>query len=375
MGDSLLKTPLNDWHIEHGGRMVDFAGWSMPVQYESIVDEHVATRTAATVFDVSHMGRLRIEGVDAGRFLDGLLTRRVDDLAPGRVRYSLVTNPQGGILDDILAYRIATPSGRQHYMLVVNASNREKIVDWLQSQLAEFLKQGGDVEIFDRTRQTAMIAVQGPAARKVVNKLVNTDLDRMGYYHAAVVQQFGRPCIISRTGYTGEDGFELIVRSDEAVDVMNNVFRAGRDYGIRPAGLGSRDTLRLEAAMPLYGHELSESINPLQAGLGFAVNLTNRNFVGREAIMQAKENGSLPKRVGLEVEGRRAAREHYGVFSDEGQVGEVTSGAFTPTLQKAIAMAYVRPELAKPGTELEVDIRGRRQPARVVKMPFYIRKK
>ena len=304
-----------------------------------------------------------------------MVTRRIDNLPVGRVRYSLMTNEQGGILDDVLVYRLETPSSRQYYMLVVNASNRQKIIEWMQSRLAEFVAGGGDVEFFDRTCQTAMIAVQGPAACEIVNKLVNTKLERMGYYHAAVVQQFGRACVLSRTGYTGEDGFELIVRSDEAVDVVKNIFRAGRKLGICPAGLGARDTLRLEAAMPLYGHELSETINPLQAGLDFAVNLEHREFVGRDAILQAKENGGMPRRVGLELDGKRAAREHYQVYSGGEAVGEVTSGAFTPTLQKAIAMAYVPAELAEPGTELEIDVRGRRHAARVVKLPFYTRGK
>lgn len=376
MTDSLAKTPLHDWHVEQGARMVDFAGWSMPVQYTSIVEEHTATRTAAGVFDVSHMGRLRIEGSEAAAFLDGLLTRRVTDLPPGKIRYSLMTNQQGGILDDVLVYHLETPSGRRHFLLVVNAGNRAKIVAWMQSQLAAFRAAGRDVELHDRTAETAMIAVQGPAAVEIVDAVIKADLGRMKYYTAVVTEQLRRPCIVSRTGYTGEDGVELIVRAEEAVDVVKNLFRAGRERGIKPAGLGSRDTLRLEAAMPLYGHELNETIDPYQAGLAFAVNLDGRDFVGREALVAiAAKADSLPRRVGLELTGRRVPREHFHVLRRGEVIGDVTSGTFSPTLQKSIAMAYVQPDAAVIGTELEIDIRGRGEPARVVKLPFYSRTK
>ncbi|NLF71125.1 MAG: glycine cleavage system aminomethyltransferase GcvT [Candidatus Anammoximicrobium sp.] len=370
MNQQPAKTPLYDWHVEQGGRMVDFAGWSMPVQYASIVEEHHAIRRAAGVFDVSHMGRLRFDGQDAGRFLDRVLTRRVADLPPGKIRYSLVTNEQGGILDDILASQLETPSGQRYYLLVVNACNREKLVAWFRSQLNS---ADGDVEMADRTTETAMIAVQGPQALQVVGRLVKADLERMGYYTGVVTESFDRPCTVTRTGYTGEDGFELIVRAEDAVELCANLFRAGRDTGLRPAGLGARDTLRLEAGMPLYGHELSESINPYQAGLGFAVNLPDRSFVGAEALRRLQGDPQQPKRIGLTVAGRRVPREHYAVLAEGQGVGEVTSGTFSPTLDKPIAMAYVRADAAAPGTELAVEIRGRRESARVVELPFYRR--
>jgi aminomethyltransferase len=373
MNPTLATTPLHDWHVAQGARLVDFAGWSMPVQYSSIVEEHTATRTAAGVFDVSHMGRLRIDGSDAITFLDRLLTRRVSDLPLGRIRYSLMCHERGGVLDDVLAYHLETPSGRRYCLLVVNASNRAKIVQWLQTQVQSAIGAGADVELSDRTTETAMIAVQGPAALAIVNTVVKSDLGRMRYYTASVTEQFRRPCIVSRTGYTGEDGFELIVRADEAVEVVKNLFLAGREHGIKPAGLGARDTLRLEAAMPLYGHELNEQITPIQAGLEFAVTFAERDFVGRTALLQAAADPRLPRRVGLELEGRRVAREHYLVCHAGQAVGEVTSGTFAPTLQKAIAMAYVPPELTAIGTEVEIDIRGRREPARVVPLPFYTR--
>jgi aminomethyltransferase len=404
MTESLARTPLYDWHVEHGGRMVDFAGWAMPVQYGSIVEEHQATRRAAGVFDVSHMARIRFDGQDSAALLDRLLTRRVSDLAPGRIRYSLVTNDEGGILDDVLVYHLETPSGRRYHLLVVNASNRQKVVDFLR-QRGEAV---GDAEMQDRTEETAMISVQGKAAVQIVASLVKAKVGDLGYYCGVVTEQFGRPCAVSRTGYTGEDGFELIVRAEDALDVWRNIFRAGRELGVAAAGLGARDTLRLEAGMPLYGHELSEQIDPYQAGLGFAVNLKDRAFPGCEALARLKAAGPLRVRVGLQVAGRRVPREHYGVYrdqqsllkketgtttnrvlasetvqavvepvpfvsSDQQPVGEITSGTFSPTLQKSIAMAYVHPESSAPGTELLVDIRGHREPARVVPLPFYQR--
>jgi aminomethyltransferase len=369
MTGTLAKTPLYDWHVERGARLVDFAGWSMPVQYTSIVDEHRATRTAAGVFDVSHMGRLRFDGADAARFLDRLLTRRVTDLEPGRIRYSLVTNQQGGILDDVLVGHFRTPSDRLYHLLVVNASNRAKIVAWVQQHLAG----AGDVEFSDRTEETAMLAVQGPRAPEILQPLIKAPLVKSAYYTGVVTEFLGRPCTVSRTGYTGEDGFELIVRAAEAMDVCKSLFLAGRDAGITAVGLGARDTLRLEAAMPLYGHELSEQINPFQAGLGFAVNLQGREFVGREALVKLKTDPSQAVRIGLELLGRRVPREGFPVLAGEETIGHVSSGTFAPTLDKPIAMAYVRPARTTVGAEVQVDIRGRREPARIVKLPFYTR--
>ncbi len=375
MPGSLLRTPLFDWHSAHGGRMVDFAGWSMPVQYGSIVAEHQATRQAAGLFDVSHMGRLRLGGDGAAAFLDRLLTRKAIGQGPGKIRYSLVCSASGGILDDVLVYRLQEHGGGLYHLVVVNASNREKIVGHFRSYLAP----DGDVQLVDRTVETAMIAVQGPAALRCVEPLVGADIGGLSYYTGTETTICGQPGIVSRTGYTGEDGCELIVPAAAAVEVWEKVLSHGKDAGAMPAGLGARDTLRLEAAMPLYGHELTERINPIQAGLSFAVNLDGRDFVGRAALVAAKQNKQQQVRVGLELNGRRAAREHYAVLTptrsaSEGvPVGEVTSGTFSPTLQKPIAMAYVPPQHAEIGTELAVDIRGTAEPARVVKLPFYTR--
>ncbi|HMC09917.1 MAG TPA: glycine cleavage system aminomethyltransferase GcvT, partial [Pirellulaceae bacterium] len=297
MTGPLLRTPLADWHSVHGGRMVDFAGWSMPVQYGSIVAEHQATRQSAGLFDVSHMGRLRLDGSGAAAFLDRLLTRKVVGISPGKIRYSLVCNESGGILDDVLVYHLQGRGGDLYHLLVVNASNREKIVGWLKSHL----KSSDDVKVTDRTIDTAMIAVQGPQALQFVKPLVKADVGGFGYYTGTESTICGHAGIVSRTGYTGEDGCELIVPAAAAVEVWDKVLANGKDTGAMAAGLGARDTLRLEAAMPLYGHELNEQINPIQAGLSFAVNLDGREFIGRSALVAAKQSKEQPVRVGLEL--------------------------------------------------------------------------
>lgn len=370
----LAQTPLHDWHAAHEGRLVDFAGWSMPVQYGSISDEHTAVRTAAGLFDVSHMGRLRFDGrapdgSDVASFLDGILTRRTTDMKPGQVRYSLVTNDAGGILDDVLISRLQNAAGGTYYLLVVNASNREKIVAWLTPRL----KDAAGVRMTDATTMWAMIAVQGPIARELVQPLVEAPLDGMKYYTCVETRIAGHGGIASRTGYTGEDGYELILGANAAVGVWQAVLDAGASRGAKACGLGARDTLRLEAGMPLYGHELSESINPYEAGLGFAVNLDGRQFPGRDAIAPLKTNTTLPRRVGLSLDGKRVPREGYPVVSGGKPIGHVTSGTFSPTFNRPIAMAYVEPSVAEVGTKLAVDVRGREEPCTVTALPFYKR--
>jgi aminomethyltransferase len=352
--------------------MVDFAGWSMPVQYTSIVGEHTATRTACGVFDVSHMGRLQFVGDGAEALLDRLLTRRVIGMKPGQIRYSLMTNERGGILDDVLVYHLEDADGGQsRRQLVVNASNRRKIVAWIERQLGAGAES--DVRMTDVTLDSAMIAVQGPRAIEIAQPLSSARIDELAYYTCTTTQVLGQTALVSRTGYTGEDGCEFIVPAGLAVELWDRLLAGGKDHVAKPAGLGARDTLRLEAAMPLYGHELNEDIDPIQAGLKFAVNVKDREFIGRDAIAQKLNDATLPKRVGLELAGKRVPREHYGVFNGERQVGEVTSGTFSPTLQKAIAMAYVEPGSAATGSELSIDIRGKREPARIVELPFYKR--
>jgi aminomethyltransferase len=364
------KTPLDGWHRDHRARMVDFFGWSMPLQYTSIVDEHHATRRAAGIFDISHMGRLRFEGASTAQALDRLATRPATGMAPGRIRYALMTNEAGGILDDVLIYCLRNEAGQVFYQLVVNASNREKILRWIEDQLSDL----PEVKCFDETLNTAMIAVQGPSAIRLVAPLVEADISQLKYYRGLITRTCGHRAVVSRTGYTGEDGCEIVIAAEAAREVWEALFGGAEDTGISPAGLGARDTLRLEAAMPLYGQELDESIDPLQAGLEFAVRLDHHDFIGRAALIQRRDAGRERIRVGLELAGRRVPRQHHPVFRSDQQVGEVTSGTFSPSLEKPIAMAYVHPQAADLGESLEIEIRGRREAARVVELPFYRRR-
>ena len=368
MTESLLQTPLYDWHAAAGGRIVDFGGWAMPVQYTTIVAEHRACRQAAALFDVSHMGRFRFDGPGAAALLDRLCTRRVGDMPAGRIRYSLITNPAGGILDDVLVYRFEDEDGDSYFSMVVNAGNREKIAAWIERH-----REGGDVEFCDRTRDTAMIAVQGPQAPAVAGELLDIDPCALKYYRGVHGQAAGRPAMISRTGYTGEDGCEITLAAEDAQPLWEQLLAAGAGQGVQAAGLGARDTLRLEAAMPLYGHELSEQIDPYQAGLGFAVQLEGREFIGAGALRRLSQEATRLVRVGLETSGRRVPREGCTVCTGEREIGRVTSGTFSPTLEKSIGMAYIEQEQSAVGTAVEVDIRGRREPAVVVKLPFYRR--
>lgn len=374
------RTPLYDWHVAHGARMVEFAGWSMPVQYSTIIEEHNATRNACGIADISHMGRIRFEGPGAEEFLAGLLTRRMRDLRLGQIRYSLVTNEQGGILDDVLVGYYHNEYGQPFYVVVVNASNREKIVRWIEDHLPRELAlvPGREVIWTDVTRLWAMFAIQGPRSFELLESLVDADLEWMRYYNGAQVQILHPAArrqggIISRTGYTGEDGFELSVGASIAVDVWNAIVELGKPLGLVPTGIGARDTLRLEAGMPLYGHELDEHIDPFQAGLGFACYLEGVDFPGRDALRRLRDQTPKAVRVGLKVAGRRVARQGAPVFAGDQRIGEVTSGTFSPTLQESIAMAYLAPDWAQPGIEVNVDVRGRREPARVTPLPFYRR--
>jgi aminomethyltransferase len=367
----LARTPIYDWHVAHGGRMVDFAGWSMPVQYGSIVDEHLATRSAVGLFDVSHMGRIEFFGPETTKLLDHIVTRRVTDMQPSQVRYALVCNEQGGILDDVLVYSFAVndaAAGWPSFMVVVNASNRDKIVRWVDLQ-----KSGYDVEVKDVTTATAMIAVQGPQAIEQVKPMLDFDIDGLRYYRCTYGSLGDEPGWISRTGYTGEDGIEWIGDSQAAERVWSKLMRRAEACGGSAAGLGARDTLRLEAAMPLYGHELTEELTPIDAGLDFAVSFENRDFIGRDALFAARVEANHPVRVGLQLEGRRVAREQSRVLQDGKDVGYVTSGTFSPTFQRPIAMAYVEQSAAAVGTRLAADIRGTAAPATIVPLPFYQR--
>jgi len=360
----MLKTPLNSWHHSHSGRMVDFAGWEMPVQYSSIVEEHNAVRNAVGLFDISHMGRLQFHGEHSAAFLNGVLTNDTSKLKVGDVRYSLVCGKDGGILDDVLVYRLP-----DRWELVVNGANREKIVDWLQ-HCAGFAA----IRMTDATLTTGMIAVQGPKALALLTDVTGLELRGMKYYSVKDAEFLGVQGTVSRTGYTGEDGFELVVPSSLTEQVWLTLMAAGAGYGIMAAGLGCRDTLRLEAAMPLYGHELNEATDPLTAGLEFGVRFNKPEYPGKAALEMIKAGGLKMARVGLILEGRRIAREESPVEMSGTVVGKVTSGTFSPTLQKVIAMGYVPVSAAAAGTKVDVNLRGTLVPAEVVALPFYRRK-
>lgn len=380
MTSQLLRTPLFDWHVSHGARMVEFGGWEMPVQYDSVIDEHNATRNAVGLTDVSHMGRLRFEGPGACDFLDSFLTRNVAVIKPGQVRYSMVTNDRGGIIDDVLISRFESPpengQSGEYYLLVVNASNRENVLRQLQHCMTAEVCE--NVTLADQTLETGMFAVQGPNAVGLLQPFVDVDLATIKYYNGTHVSlnhpsATGRKFLLTRTGYTGEDGFEICVDAEIATEIWDAFLQAGLPLGAKPVGLGARDTLRLEAALPLYGHEMSETITPFEAGLQYALNLAGPKFPGSDALTQLAGKPLERTRIGFEMTGKRPAREHCDIYHGGEKVGVVTSGTFSPTFARPIGMGYVPPSLAEPGTEIEIDVRGKKLPARIVPLPFYRR--
>ena len=361
-----LQTPLFARHQALGGRIVEFGGWSMPVQYSSIVEEHRTVRRDVGLFDISHMGRLTLHGPAAADWIDRVTTNRVGALEDGRIQYSLMPVESGGILDDVLVYKHPAPMG---YFVVCNASNRARVVEQFHRR-----RPKDEAHFADRTLDSAMLAVQGPLALETLRTLVSADLGTVPYYGSVMTQVLGHPAVVSRTGYTGEDGFELIVGAPLAETIWDAILDAGVPYGIRPCGLGARDTLRFEAGMPLYGHELDETIDPFESGLGWAVKLGKGDFVGRDALVRRKAERKRT-RVGLALEGKRIARQGATVQRDGSPVGAVTSGTFSPTLDRSLAMALVPNELSSVGSKLDVDIRGTVVPAEVVPLPFYRRPK
>jgi aminomethyltransferase len=366
---NLRRTPLHDRHVAAGAKLVDFAGWEMPVQYAGVMDEHRAVRAAAGLFDVSHMGEIRVAGPGAAAFVQSITPNDVEKLAVGRIHYSAILTPEGTYIDDLLVYRIAA----DELMLVVNASNADGDFAWIRAQLDA--RNGAGVELEDVSHRFALIALQGPKAVEILRPLTNVDLNTIKYYGFAVGEVLERHAIVSRTGYTGEDGFELYVAPEAADPLWDGLLAAGAPLGLVPAGLGARDTLRLEAAMALYGHEIDRTTTPWEAGLDWTVRLDKGDFVGREALVAAKERGLERKLVGFEVEGRGIARQGHGVVFDGRAVGGVTSGTFSPTFEKALGLAYVEKALAAPGTAVEIDVRGKPVAARVVPTPFYKRAK
>ncbi|MGH2534003.1 MAG: glycine cleavage system aminomethyltransferase GcvT [Thermomicrobiales bacterium] len=363
------RTPLYGRHVALGARMVPFAGWTMPVQYQGVLAEHRAVRSAAGLFDLGHMGQLEVRGPDALPFLQSVTTNDVGVLQPGQAQYSMLPNEHGGVIDDIIVY--LRPNG-VGYMVVINAANHDKDVAWLERQRAQCAEL--DVTVNDISPQTGMIAIQGPGATSIVRRVTTADLDAIEDFHWTDAVVSGVPASIARTGYTGEDGFEIYTHIDRIAEVWDALLEVGEVDGLVPVGLGARDTLRLEARMPLYGNELADDISPLEAGLGWAVKLDKGDFVGRDQIAAMKEAGVPRRLVGFEtVERSGAPRSHYDVEVDGRNVGFVTSGAFSPTFGHNIGLALIEREFAGVDKPLDVVVRGQPVPAVQVKTPFYKR--
>lgn len=364
----LHKTPLFDRHTALGARMMEFGGWSMPLQYSGIVEEHRAAREAAALFDTCHMGEVDVEGPEALSLLEKTTIRPIENLLTGRMRLTVITNDRGGIIDDLTVYRLA----HDRFRLVFNASNREKAVDWLNAVRERVGLNGAAVT--DRTMETGKIDLQGPRSREILRPIAGDGPGALRYYHFLETDIEGVPVLISRSGYTGEDGFEIYVPWEKTSFFWDLILREGKKAGILPAGLGARDTLRVEAGMMLYGHELSEDVTPLEVVYDKLVNLSG-DFTGVQVLRKEEEEGSKRKLVGLEMTGRGIPREGYPVLAGGRQVGVVTSGTYGITVQKSIGMAFVTPEYAQVGETLAVQIRGKEVPARVVELPFYRRKR
>lgn len=365
----LRETPLRSRHEALGARMIPFAGWLMPVQYSGILDEHRIVRSAAGLFDLGHMGQVRVTGADALPFLQFVTTNDVSLLNPGDAQYSLLPNSQGGVVDDIIVYRMPEEPG---YFVVINAANHDKDIAWLQQQRVS--RDDLDVKVEDVSDSLGMIAIQGPRAAEVVATLSDVDLSPLPAFNWRRATVAGIPLLVARTGYTGEDGFEFYVPQAQTTELWDALFAAGQSYGLAPIGLGARDTLRLEARMPLYGNELSDDISPLEAGLGWAVKLDKGDFIGRDRIAAMKEAKPPRRTVGFELTERAGSARHgYAVHRDGREIGTVTSGAHSPTLGTEIGLALVETGCAGIGQPLDVIIRGRPVKAVQVKLPFYRR--
>lgn len=355
------KTPLYQTHVDLGGKIVDFAGWLLPIQYAGgITAEHMAVRTAAGLFDVSHMGELKLTGKDALLNVQKLMTNDLSGMYDGQVKYSPMCNEEGGIIDDLLVYKL----NDEAYLLVVNASNRQKDADWIKERVF------GDCVFEDLSDSYAQLALQGPNAYKIIKKLCDVEKLPVKYYSfTESMEVAGLPCLVSKTGYTGEDGYELYTAAENAVPLWEALMQAGEEEGLIPCGLGARDTLRLEAGMPLYGHEMTEEISPLEAGIGFFVKLNKDDFIGKKALLSKQDPERV--RIGMELLARGIARQGDAVLLNGEKIGEVTSGTMAPYLKKAVAMALVKKGRLTEGDEVNLEVRGRLLEAKVTKIPFY----
>ncbi len=367
MSNELKRTPLFDLYANYGGKTIDFGGWDLPVQFSSIKEEHEAVRNRAGLFDVSHMGEIFVEGKDALAYLQKVLSNDVSKIGIGGAQYSAMCYENGGVVDDLLTYRLDEST----YLLCVNASNIEKDYEWMLSHVE------GDVTVTNKSAEYAQIALQGPTAQKVLQTLTKTDLNEIAYFRFKNnVSVGGYDVLVSRSGYTGEDGFEIYGSPDAIISLWDQILEAGKEYGVIPAGLGARDTLRFEACLPLYGQELSDSISPLEAGIGFAVKLQkDPQFIGQQALIEQKEKGLSRKSIGIEMIDKGIPRHGYKVYKDGLHIGEVTTGTQSPMTKRNIGLALINGKFAEVGIELEVEIRGKLLRAQTVSTPFYKRSK
>ncbi|WP_342511380.1 glycine cleavage system aminomethyltransferase GcvT [Sporosarcina sp. FSL K6-1522] len=365
MSETLKRTVLFDSYAEYGGKTIDFGGWELPVQFSSIKAEHEAVRTKAGLFDVSHMGEVLVRGEGALAYLQKLVTNDVSKLKDGQAQYTAMCYENGGTVDDLLIYKRAD----NDYLLVVNASNIDKDLEWMNKHLT------GDVTIEDQSAAYTLLALQGPVAQDVLQKLTDEPLEEIKFFRFKEnVNIAGHNVLISRTGYTGEDGFEIYGSPEAAVALWPAILKAGESEGVIPAGLGARDTLRFESGLPLYGQELSKDISPLETGLGFVVKVNKEeDFIGKEALAAQKENGVPRKLVGLEMIDKGIPRTGYKVFLGDEEIGEVTTGTQSPTLKKNIGFALLKSEHTSQGTEVEVEVRNKRLKAVIIATPFYKR--
>lgn len=358
----LKTTPLFEIHKRLNGKIVPFAGWNMPIQYAGVIEEHRAVREGVGVFDVSHMGEIDVRGREAKSFLQKLLTNDMDKLDNGGILYSLMCYENGGVVDDLLVHRFE----EDHYFLCVNASNTDKDFEWASKLAEEF-----DVQVDNLSDRTAQLAIQGPRAESLLQKLADVSLGDMTYYRFQKGWVSGEEAVIARTGYTGEDGFEIYMDADSAVPVFESLLEAGKEFDLQPIGLGARDTLRLEMGYALYGQEIDADRSPLEAGLGWVIKLKKADaFVGQEALLSQKDKGLNHKLVGVKLTDRGVPRSHYKVLNDGTPVGEVTSGTFSPTLNTGVALCNVPTELSKPGTRLDIAIRNSTVAGEVTPLPF-----
>jgi aminomethyltransferase len=356
----LRRTPFYEKHKALGARIVEFAGFEMPIQFTSIIDEHLAVRSNVGVFDVSHMGEIEIRGPDALSFVNYITINDASQLELWQVQYSALCYPDAGLVDDLLVYRLP-----DRYVLVVNAANIEKDYEWIVAN------KRGNVEIRNNSYETGQLAIQGPNAESVVQQVTDLALSEMPYYWAAATKAAGADVLISRTGYTGEDGFEIYMDARDGSLVWDALFSAGRDRGIKPIGLGARDTLRLEMKYCLYGSDMDQTTSPLEAGLAWITKLEKEEFIGQEALIRQKEEGVQRRLVAFEMQGHEIPRPGFDIFVEEKSVGRVTSGTFSPSLRKGIGLGYVDRPHTKSGTLLSVMVRGRAAAAQIVKPPFY----